>query len=195
MSRSERPATAWRVLIRKAEPRDSGALDRLVSAFAAELGLADRKRSSSADFATALSASPPFLHVLLAEHAGEAVGLCIWFPWFSTWRGTAGVYVQDLYVAPAMRAAGLARRLIATAAREMRPPGAAFVRLAVDMDNAAALGFYAGLGFERVEGEHVLDLSGDAFKRLVAPDPTPGPTPDLTPGPNPDTHTDGTDAP
>ena len=34
----------------------------------------------------------------------------VWFRNFSTWDGVAGIYLEDLYVRPAFRRRGLARR-------------------------------------------------------------------------------------
>lgn len=158
-----------RATIRKAGPADAGLLDRLLVAFAAEAGAPDAKRSTPADLVTGMAATPPHFQALIAAKGGEAAGLCVWFPWFSTWRGAAGVYVQDLYVVPAARRSGLARRLLVAAMRELRPPGASFIRLGVDASNAVGLGFYQRLGFSRLQGEQVLDLSGEAFRALVAP--------------------------
>lgn len=164
MSLSE---TARIVAIRRATTSDARALERLVAALADELGAAAAKRSSPADFVAAMSASPPHFYALLAERAGEAIGMCIWFPWFSTWRGAAGVYVQDLYVVSTMRGRGVARRLLAAAAEGLRPPKATFLRLSVDAANVAGLGFYGALGFTHVERAQALVLSGTPFRQLL----------------------------
>ncbi|MEE0983292.1 MAG: GNAT family N-acetyltransferase, partial [Bacteroidales bacterium] len=38
--------------------------------------------------------------VLLEEENGECVGFALYFFNFSTWRGKAGLYLEDLYVQP-----------------------------------------------------------------------------------------------
>lgn len=168
MSLSDRASDGVRVSLRRAAPGDAATLEKLVAAFAADAGLPGAKTSTAADFVVGLSTVPPLLQAHIAERAGEPVGMCIWFPWFSTWRGTLGVYVQDIYVVPALRGTGLARRMLAAAVREMRSPGATFIRLAADTTNTNALGFYDRLGFEPVERERALDLSGAAFRSLLA---------------------------
>ena len=50
-----------------------------------------------------------FGHVAVADDgvaAGEVVGTALWFLNFSTWRGTHGIYLEDLYVSPASRGGG-----------------------------------------------------------------------------------------
>ena len=153
------------IRIRLGEAGDAGAVDAMVAALAAETGGLPRKTSTVADFRAALSARPQLLFALVAEAAGRPVGLCLWHFWLSTWRGRAGIYVQDLYVAPEARGRGLGRRLLAAA--QAACPQAGFIRLGVEASNAAGLRFYRGLGFERMEGEHVLGLSGEPFRLLA----------------------------
>jgi GNAT superfamily N-acetyltransferase len=84
--------------------------------------LADYERASSechlteAQLDAALFAERPALfgHVALTD--GEPVGVALWFLNFSTWRGVHGVYLEDLYVRPSARGAGVGRALLATLA-------------------------------------------------------------------------------
>ena len=152
--------------IRPIRPDDAAALDRLIGRMVAELSGGGLKSSQPGDFAAALAALPPLLCGVIAERAGEAVGLCLWFPWFSTWRGRRGVYVQDLYVVPAARRSGLARALLSEAVRQARASGAAFLRLDVDNGNTGGIALYESLGFAK-KNETTFDLSDTAFERLA----------------------------
>jgi GNAT superfamily N-acetyltransferase len=147
-------------------PEDAAALDRLIGQMVAELSGGGLKRSQPGDFAAALAAVPPLISGVIAERAGEAVGLCLWFPWFSTWRGRRGDYVQDLYDVPAARRSGLARALLGEAARRARISGAAFLRLDVDKSNSGGIALYESLGFA-MKNETTFDLSDTAFERLA----------------------------
>lgn len=153
--------------IRKAGPDDAPAIDGMVAALAGHLGTPAKKISQPYDVASALSASPPLLRGLIAEDEGCPVGLCLWFPCFSSWRGCAGLFVLDLYVAPSSRRSGLARRLLAAAAGEATGFGARFIRLGVDRTNLPAIAFYDRLGFDTVETEKVVDLFGPPFDALA----------------------------
>jgi GNAT superfamily N-acetyltransferase len=55
-----------------------------------------------------------FSHVAVAD--GELVGMSLWFLNFSTWAGTHGIYLEDLYVRPSSRGSGAGRALLATLA-------------------------------------------------------------------------------
>jgi GNAT superfamily N-acetyltransferase len=68
----------------------------------------------------ALFAESPALfgHVawLPGQEESGPVGMALWFLNFSTWRGVHGVYLEDLYVRPSARGAGVGRALLATLA-------------------------------------------------------------------------------
>jgi ribosomal protein S18 acetylase RimI-like enzyme len=132
----------------------------------AELSGSGLKGSKPDDFAEALAAIPPLLSGVIAERAGETVGLCLWFPWFSTWRGRRGAYVQDLYVVPQARRSGLAHALLGEAAQRARISGAAFLRLNVDKGNSGGVALYESLGFA-MKNETTFDLSDTAFEQLA----------------------------
>lgn len=152
--------------IRPVRPGDAATLDRLIGQMVAELSGGGLKSSKPDDFAEVLAALPPLLFGVIAEHASEAVGLCLWFPWFSTWRGRRGVYVQDLYVVPAARRSGLACALLSEAARQARASSAAFLRLDVDKSNSGGIALYESIGFA-MKNETTFDLSDAAFERLA----------------------------
>ena len=79
---------------------------------------------------------------------GDIVGMSLFFYNFSTWRGEPGVYVQDMVVSERARGLGLGRRLLLETARHASRHGATHLRLSVDQDNAAAIGFYRSLGLD-----------------------------------------------
>jgi len=99
--------------------------------------------------------------------AGGPVGVCLWFPAFSTFRGEPGLYVQDLYVAPSERGTGLGRRLLAAAAADGRAQGATHLRLSVESGNDGAQRFYAASGLRWQDTERIFLADGRAFDTLA----------------------------
>lgn len=106
---------------------------------------------------------------VLAVDAGEAVGLVLFYPDFSTMRGEPGVYVQDLFVNERLRGKGIGRQLLARA-RALAEScwGARYLTLSVSPDNATAKSAYARLGF-RPRGYDFLILDGEALASLERP--------------------------
>lgn len=109
---------------------------------------------------------PPCFHALIAEQGGRAVGLCLYFFSFSSWKGRRGVYVQDLFVDASQRGTGLGRRLMAETARRAGEQGAVFMRLSVDRGNPAAQAFYSKIGMEMAEHECIFNAVGEKFEAL-----------------------------
>ena len=88
--------------------------------------------------------------------------MVIYFAEFSTHRGMPGVFVQDLYVAPAARGQGLARALLRATLRH-QDWGARFIALTVGHDNALARRFYATAGFVSRGSEALIHTDPEAL--------------------------------
>ncbi len=157
------------VTLRPATADDADALHAMILALARELGAADNVSSSADDFRRFGFSEPPCFHGLIAERNHTAVGLCLYFFSFSTWRGMRGVYVQDIYVAESERGGALARRLIAETARRAAEQGAKYLRLSVDRKNLAAQKFYAKMGITYADRECIYMATGDRFEALKVP--------------------------
>lgn len=71
----------------------------------------DSARATTQQLHDALFGPDPAVFALLAEDdaLGAPVGFALWFRNFSTWTGTHGVYLEDLYVRPLRAAAATAR--------------------------------------------------------------------------------------
>ena len=68
----------------------------------------------------ALFGERPAAAALLAESGAEAAGYALFFPTFSSFLAIQGVWLEDLYVRPAHRGAGVGRALLATVAAQVR---------------------------------------------------------------------------
>ena len=85
-----------------------------------------------------------FAHV--AEVDGEVVGCAIWFLSFSTWTGTHGIWLEDLYVTPAQRGSGLGQELLRTLAATCVERGYHRLEWWVLDWNTPSIGFYESIG-------------------------------------------------
>ena len=133
-------------VIRAVRPGDETELTAMIHE------LADFERASAECTVTesqlrdALFGQDPVVYGLLAEVDGQAAGGALWFRNFSTWDGVAGVYLEDLFVRPAFRRQGLARRLLATLARECVDHGYTRLTWAVLDWNTNAIALYDAVG-------------------------------------------------
>ena len=153
--------------LRQAVKADAAVLLDLLTALAREIGDAPAFRSTAAALRRHGFGPGRLFHTTLAFSDATAAGLALYFPTFSTTRGTPGVYVQDLFVAAGARGLGLGRRLLHSVSREAGAAwGATHLTLTVYDDNAAARGFYVRLGFVLRQGEIPASLDGPAFAHL-----------------------------
>lgn len=146
--------------IRLATTDDAEAIHRLLSELERALGATGSVKRSSGDILRHGFGKKPLFQALIAARAGEDVGLAVFFPEFSTWKGKPGVYVQDLYVAKALRGTGLGRKLMQAVYDVAQEWGASYCKLSVYGDNEAALQFYRRLGFRHSKDEKVLIIDG-----------------------------------
>jgi GNAT superfamily N-acetyltransferase len=146
-----------------------------------ELALYEREPESchltSAQLDAALFGPAPALFGHVAEVGGEVVGCALWFLDFSTWRGVHGLHLEDLFVRPAHRGAGLGRALLAALAAVCVERGYGRLEWAVLDWNTPSIDFYRALGAVPMDEWTTFRLDGDALARLgVSAEAGPGPS-------------------
>lgn len=151
--------------IRFATPRDA----ELIVSFVR--GLAEYEREPEAVEVTAEvlraqmeSPDSPF-ECLIAEQDGAAAGFALFFRNYSTWRGRPGLFLEDLFVAPAWRRKGIGRALLQRLAAISVQRGYARMEWSVLDWNTPAHEFYRALGATAMDQWTIWRLSGDALAR------------------------------
>lgn len=105
----------------------------------------------------------PVAEALLAEAGGEAVGYALFFATFSTFLGRPGIWLEDLFVLPARRRAGVGRALLRHVARLAVARGCGRLEWSALDWNEPALAFYRGLGARRLAEWDLHRLDGAAL--------------------------------
>lgn len=146
-------------MIRPVNPADIAALRAMLQALSDHDGGTYPVGSETA-LSAALFAPHPLIFGLIAPE-----GMATYYPDFSTHRGEAGVYIQDIFVTPQARGTGLARALLAEVMRHQTWE-AQYMTLGVSADNAAATRFYAKTGFT-MRGYEMMMLDGKPLKALT----------------------------
>ncbi len=151
--------------IKLAEKPDLAALDTGLRALSEDLG--DNHRAERTALEHALFGPVPSAWACVATSGEAMLGLALFSPLFSTGRGSAGLFVSDLWVAPEARGEGLGPALLRAASdHAARLWRAGFLRLIVHDHNVRARAFYDRVGFETIPGETALVLPGPAFETL-----------------------------
>lgn len=113
----------------------------------------------------------PAVWCFVLEHEGDngqlLGGIALWFLNFSTWTGTHGIHLEDLYVRPSLRGHGYGVRLLGSLAAECIDRGYERLEWEVLDQNTHAIGFYDSIGGQtkddwttyRLSGEHLAELA------------------------------------
>ncbi|MET0307647.1 MAG: GNAT family N-acetyltransferase [Sphingomonas sp.] len=115
----------------------------------------------------ALFGERPAAEALIAELDGVAQGFALFFQNFSTWTGRPGLYLEDLYVTPDARGAGVGTALLRHLAG-----------IAIDRDcsrfewsvldwNEPAIQFYRAMGATSMDEWRVQRVAGAALAALA----------------------------
>lgn len=133
-------------LIRRARPGDEVEIIAMIRELAEFEHAADECTVTEDQLRTALFGDKPVAYAHVVEVDGQAAATAVWFLNFSTWDGVAGVYLEDLFVRPAFRRRGLARKLLSTLARECVDNGYSRLQWAVLNWNVNAIALYDAVG-------------------------------------------------
>jgi GNAT superfamily N-acetyltransferase len=157
------------VVVRRVGPDDVGAVVRLVRELAAYEKAEHEALMTADQLSAALFGAAPALfgHVALAAD-GEIAGVALWFLNFSTWRGTHGIHLEDLFVSPGHRGTGLGRELLRTLAQECVDRGFSRLEWSVLDWNTPSIDFYRAAGAVPLEEWTVFRLTDDPLTRFAA---------------------------
>ena len=108
--------------------------------------LLDRVTTTEEVLRETLFGPRPAAEVLLAYQTNEPVGFAIYFFNYSTFMGRPGLYLEDLFVRPAVRGRGFGRALLAHLAKIAIERNCGRMEWAVLDWNEPAIGFYKRLG-------------------------------------------------
>jgi len=109
----------------------------------------------------------PAAEVLIGEIDGVAKGFALHFQTFSTFEGRPGIYLEDLFVEPDARGAGLGRALLRRLAELVVERGGARLEWSVLDWNELGKGFYRSIGAHSVDGWERWRVEGDALGTLA----------------------------
>jgi GNAT superfamily N-acetyltransferase len=155
------------VSIRPAAPADAPTILAFIRELADYERLLHEVRTTQADVEALLFGASPRAFCDIAETAGGPVGFALWFYSVSTFEGRCGLYLEDLYVRPTARGAGVGKALLTHLARRCVAEDLARLEWSVLDWNAPAIAFYDSIGAAAKTDWITRRLSGDALARLA----------------------------
>jgi GNAT superfamily N-acetyltransferase len=154
--------------VRPIRSEDVPAVVGLVRELAESEKAAHEVRMTEEQLTAALFGDSPKLFGHVAEIDGRVVGMALWFLNFSTWRGTHGIYLEDLYVQPQHRGNGLGRELLRTLAELCVDRGYSRLEWWVLDWNTPSIEFYKAAGAVPMDEWTVYRLTDDALGSFAA---------------------------
>jgi GNAT superfamily N-acetyltransferase len=103
---------------------------------------------------------------LIAEWDGHPAAFALYFPFYSTWRGNAGIHLEDLFVRPQFRRRGIAKSLFSRLAAIALENGDRFQWHVLDW-NQPAIDFYQQMGAHMLHEWRIMRIDGEALQTLA----------------------------
>lgn len=154
--------------IRPATAADLPLIAQLIRDLAEYEKLAHEVRFDEAVLEQKLFGERPYAEVVIGEIDGTPQGFALFFHNFSTFEGKPGIYLEDLFVRPGTRGAGLGKALLAHLARLAVERDCARLEWSVLDWNEPAIGFYRALGARLMDDWTVMRVDGVALQQLGA---------------------------
>ncbi len=154
--------------LRDAVPGDEGLVLHFVRALADYEKLLHEVTATEEHFRRLLFEAPRRAEALIAEWEGRPVGLALWFYSVSTFDGEPRLYLEDIFVEPALRGRGIGRAIFGELARRALAAGCGRMEWSVLDWNAPSIAFYRSIGALPREGWTLQRLSGTALQALAA---------------------------
>jgi ribosomal protein S18 acetylase RimI-like enzyme len=154
--------------IKKATDEDIPQILALMREFAEYEKLLEFFEATEERMTAALFGDGKVADAILAFDGERAVAYAVFFPYFSTFRGQRGVYLEDIFITKDARGRGLGEMMLKHIARTGKERGFERIDFQVLKWNKPAIGFYEKLGAMRDEEERHFKFTGEAFQKLAA---------------------------
>ncbi len=103
---------------------------------------------------------------IIAEWNGNPAGYALFFEVYSTWRGRAALFLEDIFVRPQFRSKGIGKALLAQVAAVARKENYYGVKWEVLDWNQLAIDFYNAIGAEFRNEWRSMSLTKEPLERL-----------------------------
>ncbi len=155
--------------LRAAELRDVGAIVQLIRDLAEFEQLTHLLQVTPEKLRPQLFGERPAAEALVAERGGAVIAFALFFTNFSTFLAQPGLYLEDLYVKPAHRGAGVGEALLARLGALAVERGCGRFEWSVLDWNEHAIRFYELLGASVKSEWRICRVAGDALQRFMPP--------------------------
>ena len=155
--------------IRKALTHEAPLIQELIHELALFERAPESAQASLADISGAFFGDHPAVFCnFIEDDAGLVQGFAIWFLNYSTWTGTHGIYLEDLFIRSEARGRGYGTAMLRHLAALCVERGYHRLQWWVLDWNTNAIEFYQGFGAQLMDEWTTMRVEGDALTRLSA---------------------------
>jgi GNAT superfamily N-acetyltransferase len=154
--------------IRPATAEDAATIVALIRGLAEYERLSHLAVVTEADLLRDGFGAVPRFHCLIAEWEGAPVGFALYFYNYSTFKGRAGIYLEDLFVWPEYRGRGIGKALLLKVAKIAVEEQCGRYEWNVLDWNTPSIQFYESLGARRMSEWLPMRIEGEALLHLAA---------------------------
>lgn len=154
--------------IRFATPLDVPVIAQLIRELAHYERAVNEAVATDEEIALALFGDTPHVYCHVAELDGEIVGFAVWFLNFSTWLGSSGLYLEDLFVRESVRGRGVGTALMKELAHVCVERGYTRFQWSVLDWNEPSIEFYKSIGAVAMDEWTGYRLSAHALRAFAA---------------------------
>lgn len=162
------PTSPSDLRIRAAAPEDVGVILGFIEQLADFERLRHKVLATEAALTATLFGDRPAAEVLLASRQGREVGFALYFQTYSTFLARPGIHLEDLFVVPEARGAGVGRALLERLAAIAEARDCGRLEWAVLTWNEPAIRFYRQLGAFPLDEWQTYRLDGEGIRALAA---------------------------
>jgi GNAT superfamily N-acetyltransferase len=148
--------------VREARIEDTPLLLDFIRALAEYERLSDHVEAAEEDLRRTIFVDKK-AEVLIAEYDGTDAGFSLFFHNYSTFKGKAGLYIEDLFVKPEFRGKGLGRALFKRLAAIAKKRGCGRLEWSCLDWDAPSIAFYKKQGAEVLSGWTTYRINEDKF--------------------------------
>lgn len=165
---------ASNIVIRAATAQDVPTIHDFIVGLAEYEKLAHEVEATHEKLRSTLFGDRSLAEVIIAELADAPVGFALFFHNYSTFLAKPGIYLEDLFVLPEHRGAGVGGALLRHLAAVAVERDCGRLEWSVLDWNEPAIGFYRSIGAVPMDGWTVNRLTGDALVALARAEPGRG---------------------
>jgi GNAT superfamily N-acetyltransferase len=155
--------------IRAAKPEEAQTILDFVMELAIYEKCPEEAVATLEDISKTFFSENPQVFCNFVEAKNQIVGFVVWFLNYSTWTGTHGIYVEDLFVLPEHRGNGYGKALLSYLANVCVTRGYERLQWWVLNWNKPSIEFYESLGAKPMNEWTVMRVDEDALARLATP--------------------------